>query len=112
MKNLNRVSRKRQAGSVRNTLIVVVLLIGVILVGISGHSDYEQRAEMAKTILLTGSLKNTISEFHVNNKRFPASREAEKFRVDGGQYAQSIIYDAEKRMADSSLKCNRVMMRV
>ncbi len=89
------------AMSVANAFLTAVLILGLpllILVAIPSYSDYVPRAKMAATISLTVSLKNTISEFHDNNKRFPAPHEAEKFRVDGGKYAQAIVYDTEKRM--------------
>lgn len=44
MKNSIRVSLKRQAGSVRNTVIVVVALLIVVAYGMDGHNDYEERA--------------------------------------------------------------------
>ena len=93
--------RPPSAMSAANAFLTAVFILGIpllILAAISSHSDYVPRAKVAETISLTVSLKNTISEFHHNQQRFPAPHEAEKFRIDGGKYAQSIVYDAEKRM--------------
>ena len=99
MKNQIPVTLKRQTGSVRNTVIVVVVVVFVmIFVGMQGRDEYATKTQVLKTLSSAGPLRQSISEFHKEQQRFPTSREAEKFRVDAGDAAQAIVYDAEKRM--------------
>jgi type IV pilus assembly protein PilA len=89
------------AMSTANAFVTAVVTLGIpllILTAIPQYADYAPRAKVAESLALAGSLKTEIAEFHHNNQRFPAPHEAEKFRVDNPKYAQSIAYDAEKRM--------------
>ena len=53
---------------------------------------------MSESVSLAASLKQPFTDFYHERKRLPAPHEAEKFRIDGGKYTQSVVYDAEKRM--------------
>ncbi len=93
--------RPPSAGSAANATLTAALILGLpllILIAIPSYSDYVPRAKVVDALALTHPLKTSISEFHANNKRLPTSQEAEKFRADGGKYAEALVYDVDKRM--------------
>ena len=75
--------------------VLVFLVPWFFLVAPAWYADYTPRAKVADGVAIAASLGRSIKEFYEDNKRLPANHEAEKFRVDGGKYTQSVIYDAE-----------------
>ena len=68
MKNSNPVSRKRQAGSIRNTVIVVVLLL--ILVAFAPgyyerYSEQQHNLELARNMLLASNAARKVIDGNV-----------------------------------------------
>lgn len=80
------------------TAILVLVIPGFLLAAPAWYADYAPRAKVGETVLLANSLKQPITDFYHEHRRLPALHEAEKFRVDGGKYAQSMAYDAGSRM--------------
>lgn len=78
---------------------VLAFFIPAMLVSVPAmYADYTPRSKVSKGVALASTLKAPIAEFYDEHKRLPAPQEAGKFRVDGGKYTQSVLYDAEKRM--------------
>lgn len=78
--------------------VLVFVVPWSLLAAPAWYADYTPRAKVADGVAIAFSLGRSINEFYEDNKRLPAAHEAEKFRIDGGNYTQSVIYDAEKRM--------------
>jgi type IV pilus assembly protein PilA len=80
------------------TGVFVFVIPWFLLTAPAMYADYTPRAKISETVSLAASLKQPIAAFYEEHKRLPAPHEAEKFRVNAGKYAQSVAYDAGKRM--------------
>ncbi len=80
------------------TAILALVIPYFLLVAPAAYDNYAPRSRVSEGVSLATLLKSPIAEFYAEHKRFPDAREAEKFRIDGGKYTQSVAYDAGKRM--------------
>jgi len=80
------------------TAVLAFFIPWLLIVAPAMYTDYTPRSKVSEGVSLGFSLKSPITDFYEEHQRLPAPHEAGKFRVDGGKYTESVVYDAEKKM--------------